>query len=101
HRRLRYTRHAPGTGDPAHSGILRARLGPTLPRVPPDGVPVLTASNWQVRQPLYSTSSGRWRNYRQWLGPMIASLGLDDPDAWSPWERRTSPVRREQAKAQS
>ncbi|MCP4385156.1 MAG: tetratricopeptide repeat protein [Hyphomicrobiales bacterium] len=43
--------------------------------------PVLTASNWQVRQPLYATSIGRWRNYRSALGPMIASMGLN-PDEW-------------------
>ena len=32
--------------------------------------PVLTASSWQVRQPLYSSSSGRWRNYDRYLGPL-------------------------------
>jgi len=31
---------------------------------------VRTASHWQIRQPLYQSSSGRWRNYRQFLtGP--------------------------------
>jgi tetratricopeptide (TPR) repeat protein len=29
--------------------------------------PVLTASAWQVRQPLYTRSVGRWRNYRRVL----------------------------------
>ncbi len=28
---------------------------------------VRTASVWQVRQPLYQSSSGRWRNYQQFL----------------------------------
>ncbi len=28
---------------------------------------VRTASVWQVREPVYGRSSGRWRNYRQWL----------------------------------
>jgi hypothetical protein len=30
-----------------------------------------TPSNWQVRAPLYKTSSGRWRNYEKHLGPLI------------------------------
>jgi tetratricopeptide (TPR) repeat protein len=46
--------------------------------------PVLTASNWQVRQPMYATSSGRWRRYRERLRPMMATMGLTDPDAWQP-----------------
>ncbi len=36
---------------------------------------VKTASNWQVRQPLYSSSAGRWRKYESHLGPLIALLG--------------------------
>jgi tetratricopeptide (TPR) repeat protein len=36
--------------------------------------PVLTASLWQVRQPLYSTSVGRWRHYRKHLGPLLEGL---------------------------
>lgn len=46
--------------------------------------PVLTASRWQVRQPLYNTSVGRWRNYRRHLGPLLDGLkGLvpEDDDA--------------------
>jgi hypothetical protein len=35
---------------------------------------VATASYWQVRQPLYQSSSGRWRNYDQHLGPLYAAL---------------------------
>jgi hypothetical protein len=31
--------------------------------------PVRTSSVWQVRQPLYSSSIGRWRRYRQYLEP--------------------------------
>jgi tetratricopeptide (TPR) repeat protein len=30
---------------------------------------VLTASTWQVRQPLYSRSKGRWTHYEKHLGP--------------------------------
>jgi hypothetical protein len=29
---------------------------------------VITPSLWQVRQPVYRTSIGRWRNYEPWLG---------------------------------
>jgi hypothetical protein len=36
---------------------------------------VLTASQWQVRQPIYRGSAGRWTRYEQWLGPMIEALG--------------------------
>jgi tetratricopeptide (TPR) repeat protein len=32
--------------------------------------PVFTASNWQVRQPIYTTSCGRWKNYEQFLHPL-------------------------------
>jgi tetratricopeptide (TPR) repeat protein len=36
--------------------------------------PVLTASVWQVRQPLYSSSMGRWQHYRAHLGPLLEGL---------------------------
>ena len=39
------------------------------------GSAVRTASNWQVRQPLYRGSSGRWHNYRQHLGVLQKGLG--------------------------
>ncbi|MEQ1864238.1 MAG: sulfotransferase [Micropepsaceae bacterium] len=35
---------------------------------------VKTASVWQVREPLYRHSSGRWRNYAQHLTPLQAYL---------------------------
>jgi tetratricopeptide (TPR) repeat protein len=35
---------------------------------------VTTASVEQVRRPLYSTSVGRWKNYRQWLSPLERAL---------------------------
>ena len=35
---------------------------------------VMTASLWQVRQPLYASSVGRWRHYRQHLQPLLAEL---------------------------
>lgn len=38
---------------------------------------VLTASNWQVRQRVYSSSVGRWRNYRKFIGPLLKLRELD------------------------
>ncbi len=35
---------------------------------------VTTASQWQVRQPLYAQSVGRWRHYRPFLDPLLAAL---------------------------
>jgi hypothetical protein len=35
---------------------------------------VTTASAWQVRQPLYGGSVGRWRRYEAHLGPLLAAL---------------------------
>jgi hypothetical protein len=29
---------------------------------------IKTASNWQARQPVYTTSVARWRHYEPWLG---------------------------------
>lgn len=37
--------------------------------------PVLTASVWQVRQPVYGSSVGRWRHYQRHLGPLLEGLG--------------------------
>jgi len=44
--------------------------------------PVLTASQWQVRQPLYQSSVGRWRLYEAHLGPLLDGLaaGAADPE---------------------
>lgn len=35
---------------------------------------VLTASSWQVRQPLYTRSVGRWRAYQPQLAPLLRML---------------------------
>lgn len=35
---------------------------------------VQTPSRWQVRQPIYRTSLGRWRNYESQLAPLIGVL---------------------------
>ncbi|TLZ20054.1 MAG: sulfotransferase, partial [Gammaproteobacteria bacterium] len=32
---------------------------------------VRTASYWQVRQPIYKDSVGRWRNYEKFIGPLL------------------------------
>jgi tetratricopeptide (TPR) repeat protein len=38
--------------------------------------PIDTASNWQVRQPIYKHSVERWRNYEKHLAPLKEMLGL-------------------------
>lgn len=40
--------------------------------------PVETASGWQVRQPIYNYSLGRWRHYEKYLSPLRESLLLPD-----------------------
>lgn len=37
---------------------------------------VVTASSWQVRQRIYSSSVGRWRNYRKFIGPLLELQSL-------------------------
>jgi tetratricopeptide (TPR) repeat protein len=37
---------------------------------------VKTSSLWQVRQPIYRSSSERWRRYEPWLGPLRDLLAL-------------------------
>ena len=37
-----------------------------------------TASNWQVRQKIYKTSKERWRNYGQFVEPLLPLLELDE-----------------------
>jgi tetratricopeptide (TPR) repeat protein len=39
--------------------------------------PVLTASNWQVRQPINKASVERWRRYEQFIGPLREALSVD------------------------
>ncbi len=36
---------------------------------------VLTSSVWQVRQPIYTGSVGRWRHYEKHLGPLLDVVG--------------------------
>ena len=35
---------------------------------------VATASQAQVRRPIYDTSIGRWKHYEKWIGPLRAAL---------------------------
>ncbi|MCA1323388.1 tetratricopeptide repeat-containing sulfotransferase family protein [Herbaspirillum sp. alder98] len=37
---------------------------------------VRTASVSQVRQPIYTTSKGRWRRHAAYLGPLLTALGI-------------------------
>lgn len=37
---------------------------------------VQTASNWQVRQPLYTKSVGRWRDFERQLQPFIEGISI-------------------------
>lgn len=43
--------------------------------------PVVTSSFWQVRQPIYASSIGRWRHYEKHLGPLLSVL--EERDAGS------------------
>jgi hypothetical protein len=43
--------------------------------------PVLTASNLQVRQPVYTRSVGRWQRYQSHLGPLLVLLKPHSPKA--------------------
>jgi hypothetical protein len=38
--------------------------------------PVRTASATQVRQPIYKSAVGRWRDYEEFIGPVLAELGV-------------------------
>ncbi|HTU26618.1 MAG TPA: tetratricopeptide repeat protein [Pirellulales bacterium] len=40
--------------------------------------PIKTASNYQVRQPLYRRSLARWRRYEAHLAPLMAALEFED-----------------------
>lgn len=42
---------------------------------------VKTASVWQIRQPLYTTSVGRWRNYEARIRPLIEHYAAATEDA--------------------
>jgi hypothetical protein len=62
-----------------------------------NGRVVKTASLWQVRQPVYPTSVGRWRRYEPWLGELRELMPAAEPGdearnrPRSRNERQTSP----------
>ena len=45
---------------------------------------VKTASVWQARQPIYTSSVERWRHYEPWLGELRELLPAVDPPQHSP-----------------
>lgn len=53
-------------GLPWHEGCLRPQ---------DNSKPVLSASQLQVRKPIYQTAVQRWRRYEQHLAPLFAALG--------------------------
>ncbi len=42
--------------------------------------PVRTISAWQVRQPIHTKSAERWRNYREFIQPLIHALDQNGVD---------------------
>lgn len=38
--------------------------------------PVSTSSDWQVRQPIFNSSIGRWQRFAPYLSPLFESLGI-------------------------
>jgi tetratricopeptide (TPR) repeat protein len=73
--------------DPERAGALAARYcglvwTPTAINIERNAAVSLTASAAQIRRPIYGTSSGRWRHYRQHLQPLTTALrrhGIDLP----------------------
>ena len=51
--------------------------------------PVKTASVWQVRQPIYKTSTAKWKRYEKHLAPLIA--GTNAKITWDPIEMVSLP----------
>lgn len=51
--------------------------------------PVKTASAWQVRQPVYSTSKAKWRHFQKHLRPLIK--GTNAPISTDPYTMLTLP----------
>jgi tetratricopeptide (TPR) repeat protein len=51
--------------------------------------PVKTASVWQVRQPIYNTSTAKWKRYQAHLAPLIK--GTNARIEWEPIEMMTLP----------
>jgi predicted Zn-dependent protease len=52
--------------------------------------PVKTASVWQVRQPIYHSSTAKWKRYQSCLAPLIA--GTNAKITWEPIDMLTLPA---------
>lgn len=48
---------------------------------------VTTPSRWQARQPIYTTSVEKWRNYEPWLGDLLELKDVKHPAPRSPVSR--------------
>jgi hypothetical protein len=53
--------------------------------------PVRTASVLQVREPIFTRSIGRWREYEPWLGPLMDALGADSAGTNVPNRQHATP----------
>ena len=56
------------------AGNIAETLGITKKRPENDDRAIHTASAWQARQPVYSSSLNRWKNYEKHLGPLTDAL---------------------------
>lgn len=65
---------SPASVGPAMSAHLGITWNPSMALVEHNAQASATASAVQVRQPIYRTSSGRWRNYERPLRPLIDAL---------------------------
>lgn len=57
----------------------RLDLTAVAERAPAEQI-IRTASVWQVRQPVHTRSSGRWRNYTEQIGELAAELAAEFPE---------------------
>lgn len=64
-------------GLPWHDGVLRFHETRR---------PVTTASVTQVRQPLYSTSVGKWKKWEPYIQPLLAEIGEIEKAYWAELE---------------
>ena len=70
-------------GKPGGCSILRLAWDPACLNFHKNDRPIRTASNVQVRRPLYRSALGRWRRYEAHLGPLLAD--------WAIWPGRGKP----------
>jgi len=64
----------PGTQGPALAAAAGLDWQADMLEKFPSGGTIATASKWQARQPLYTSSIGKARHYDQFLGPLKAAL---------------------------